>query len=169
MSHHDRIAAQQTAFSAAMKQFEDTVSRLDEGAATQAPAGGGWTAAQIAWHVGQTNELLAGVLSGQVPMATPAPEGFAENPNVFGGVPSKVQTFPQLEPPAGTSRADGLAKLKASAQPYLQSLQALSAERASGYCVDFSFGKLSLYQLADFTAAHVMRHQQQIQRATTGV
>jgi hypothetical protein len=169
MAHQERIAAQQAAFNAAMKQFEETVSRLDEGAATQAPAGGGWTAAQIAWHVGQTNELLAGVLSGQVPMAAPAPEGFAENPNVFAGVPDKVKTFPQLEPPAGTSRADGLAKLNASAQPYLQSLQALSAERAGGYCVDFPFGKLSLYQIADFAAAHVGRHQQQVQRANAGV
>jgi hypothetical protein len=169
MAHHERIDAQQAAFTAAMKNFEDTISRLDEGSATKVSAAGGWTAAQIAWHVGQTNELLAGVLSGQVPMATPAPEGFAENPNVFAGVPDKVKTFPQLEPPAGTTRADGLAKLTASAQPYVESLRALSAERAGGYCVDFPFGKLSLYQIADFAAAHVDRHHQQVQRAIAGV
>jgi hypothetical protein len=169
MSHHERITAQQADFTAAMKQFEETVGRMDDAAATKAPADGGWTVAQIAWHVGQTNELLAGVLSGQVPMATPAPEGFAENPNVFSGVPDKIKTFPQLEPPPGTTRADGLGKLKGSAHSYLETLQALPAERASGYCVDFPFGKLSLYQIADFAAAHVGRHHRQVQRATAGV
>lgn len=169
MSHQQRIAAQTSAFTTAMAAFEEAIARLDDAAATATPAAGGWTAAQIAWHVGQTNEQLAAVLTGQAPMATQAPAGFVENPDVFNGVPSKVQTFPQLEPPAGLTREDGLSKLRGSARPYLQALGGLTPERASGYCVDFPFGKLSLYQLADFTAAHVTRHLQQVQRAAAGV
>jgi len=169
MSHQERITAQQTAFTTAMTHFQQVLERLDDEAARRAPADGGWSPAQVAWHVGQTNELLAGVITGDVPMATPAPAGFSENSGVFSGVPDRVKTFPQLEPPADVTRADALAKLKGSIPAYLAALQGLTSERASGYCVDFPFGKLSLYQMAEFTAAHVTRHQRQVERATAGV
>jgi hypothetical protein len=169
MSHQERISAQQAGFTAAVSDLERAVEQLDEAVATRTPDEGGWSAAQIAWHVGETNELLAAVLSGDAPMATPAPEGFTENPAVFSGVPAKVQTFPQLMPPDGVTRADGLAKLRGSVPPYLGVLQGLAPERAAGFCVDFPFGKLSLYQIADFAAAHVTRHLQQVQRASAGV
>jgi hypothetical protein len=169
MSHQERVSAQEAAFNAAMRTFEERIGSLDDQTAMRPPADGGWTPAQIAWHVGQTNELLAAVISGAVPTATPAPEGFVENPAIFAGIPDKVQTFPQLVPPDGVTRAEGLSKLKGSTRTYQASLQGLTPERASGHCVDLPFGKLSLYQIADFAAAHVTRHLNQLQRTTVGV
>jgi hypothetical protein len=157
------------AFKDAVKGFTQAVERLDEGAATRIPPQGGWTVAQIAWHVGTTNDLLAGVITGDVPMATPASAGFTENPGVFDGIPDKIQTFPQLEPPSGVTRAEGLAKLHASEPRMLSALQTLSPERAAGFCVTFAFGTLSMYQLVDFVNGHVMRHLGQVQRATADV
>jgi uncharacterized damage-inducible protein DinB len=166
MSHQDQVQEKVTAFTEAVKNFADAVERLDEGAATRTPQQGGWSVAQIAWHVGTTNDMLAGVITGDVPMATPAAPEFTENPGVFDGLPAKIQTFPQLEPPAAVTRAEGLAKLRDSQPRMISALQGLSAERAAGYCVSFKFGTLSMYQLADFVNGHVVRHLAQVQRAT---
>lgn len=169
MSHQDRIREKSNTFTAAVTRFAEAVERLDEGAATRPPQQGGWSVAQIAWHVGTTNELLAGVLTGDVPMASPVAADFIENPGVFGSIPAKIQTFPQLEPPAAVTRAEGLAKLRGSQPRVLSALQSLSAERATGFCVTFPFGTLSMYQLADFVNGHVVRHMNQVQRATADV
>lgn len=169
MSHQEQIREKCGAFTAALNSLAQAVERLDEDAASRVPAGGGWTAAQIAWHVGTTNELFAGIITGEVPMAAPVAPDFAENPDVFGGIPEKIQTFPQLEPPSAVTRSDALAKLRGSAPPVLNALNGLTAERAAGYCVTFAFGTLSMYQLADFVNGHLMRHLTQVQRATAGV
>jgi hypothetical protein len=167
MSHQEQLRTKSSAFTSAVNSLAEAIERLDENAATRTPGEGGWSAAQIAWHVGTTNELLGGVMSGSVPMAKPAPQGFSEDPTVFRGIPDRIQTFPQLEPPAGVTRADGLSKLRGSVSPYLAGLEGLSPERAETFCVPFSFGTLSMYQLADFASGHVMRHLEQVHRATS--
>jgi hypothetical protein len=104
------------------------------------------------------------VLSGATPMAQPAAAGFKENFNP-GGMPARVKTFATLEPPDPVSRDAALERLRASGQHMTKAIASLTPERGGGYTVTLPFGTLSLFELADFTAAHVTRHYHQIERA----
>lgn len=167
-SHQNRVHASVSAFKTANDALIGALERLNDEAATRSPQAGGWTAAQIGCHVAITNDFLAGVLTGAVPVAIQAPAGFAENPDVFKNVPTKIDTFPQLHPPTAATRADAIATLRKSAGNTVKAIESLDPERATKYCVQFPMGMLSMYQLADFVAGHVVRHQQQLQRATAG-
>ena len=96
-------------------------------------------------------------------MAQPAPAGFMEtfNPKAL---PAKIKTFPSLEPPAVVSAEVALERLRASGHHLSKAIASLSAERGAGHCVTLPFGTLSLFELADFTTAHVLRHISQIER-----
>lgn len=168
-SHQNRIHAGVSAFLSASEGLTAAVERLNDAAAAHTPAGGGWNAAQIGYHVAITNDFLAGILTGAIPKAVPAPAGFQENLNVFAQVPSKVTTYPALEPPAGVARAQAIAKLRESTARAVKAIETLSADRASGQVVEFPFGAISLYQLSEFLGGHVVRHQAQLQRATASV
>jgi len=145
------------------------LERLNDAAAMHTPAGGGWTAAQIGYHVATTNDFLGGILTGAIPKAVAPPAGFQENPNVFSQLPTKVTTFAALEPPANVTRAQAISKLRESTAQTVKAIEGLNAERASGQVVEFPFGKISLYQLAEFIGGHVVRHHAQFQRATASV
>jgi hypothetical protein len=168
-SHQNRIHATVTAFVSAADAFIAAIEQLNDTAAVHPPSGGGWTPAQIGWHVASANEYLAGILTGAIPRAHPAHEGFQEDPHVFSGLPSKIKTFPSLEPPAGATRSQAVAKLRESTAQMIQAIEGLSVERAAGEVIDFPFGVISLYQLAEFVTRHVARHQAQLQRATASV
>src|SRR5437762_10681934 len=103
-SHDERIRGAVSAFEESTARLIAILEGVNDEVATRAPKDGGWTAAQVAWHVGTTNEFLSGAVSGTVPMAKPAPAGFVENPLVFSNVPPKLTTFPSLEPPASVTR-----------------------------------------------------------------
>jgi uncharacterized damage-inducible protein DinB len=168
-SHQNRIHATVSAFQSASEGMITALERLNDSAAIETPAGGGWNAAQIGYHVATTNEYLTGILTGAIPRARPAPDGFQENAKAFSGLPSKVETFESLEPPAEATRAEALEKLRESTAQAVKAIEGLDAERALGRVVDFPFGVISLYQLAEFLGGHVMRHQAQLQRAAAGV
>jgi len=168
-SHQNRIHATVSAFQSASEGMIAALEGLNDAAATHAPAGGGWHAAQIGYHVAVTNDFLAGILTGATAGARQAPHGFEENPNVFSGLPSKIETFPSLVPPPGVTRAQALERLRESTGLAVRAIEGLTAERAAGEVVDFSFGVISLYQLAEFLGGHVVRHQAQLQRVTASV
>jgi hypothetical protein len=86
-SHETRIHNAVNAFEEANASMVRLLEALNDEAARRAPSDGGWNPAQVGYHVAITNELFAGILAGAVPMAKPAPAGFAENPNVFSNVP----------------------------------------------------------------------------------
>lgn len=164
-SRQNRIHACVTAFQAASDALVSSLEQLSDEAAIRTPPDGGWNPAQIGWHVAATSELLAGMLTGEIPSAEPAPAGFSENPGIFEAVPAKMETFPVLQPPASAARAPSIAKLHASADATVKAIEALEVERASGHVVELPFGLLSLYQLCEFIGAHVARHQAQMDRA----
>ena len=168
-SHQNRIHATVSAFLSASERMIAAMERLNDAAAVHIPETGGWSAAQIGYHVASTNEYLAGILTGAIPRSRPAPDGFQENPHVFSGLPSKIKTFPSLEPPADATRAQAAAKLHDSTTRVVQAIEGLTAERAAGEVIDFPFGVISLYQLAEFLTRHVLRHETQLQRATASV
>ena len=149
-------------FKAAMDHLIRTLEAAKD--PTRAPDGSGWNPAQIGWHVAKTNEMLSGVLSGTIPMAQPMPPEFQADPEIFSKVPAKIQTFPQLEPPANVTRNEALTNLRASMVTTVHAFKSLSEERAMGHFVQFPMGPLTMYQFADFTVGHVTRHQKQLER-----
>lgn len=165
-SHETRIHNAVNAFEEANASMVRLLEALNDEAARRAPSDGGWNAAQVAYHVAITNELFAGILTGSVPMAKPVPAGFAENPNVFSNVPSKVDTFPALQPPAVVSRDEALSKLKSAQAQMVGAMKALSPDSASGRVMELPFGAITMYQAAEFAGAHIGRHIAQIHRCT---
>jgi hypothetical protein len=161
----DRAATILARFNAAHTSLVNRLRDLPPGAAEQRPDDDCWSAAQIGCHVALTNEWAAGVLTGSTPMATPAAPGFRESFNP-GAIPSKLKTFPSLEPPHPVSRDAALERLRTSGQHMTKAIAALTNDRGAGYTVALPFGTLSLFELADFTAAHVARHCQQVERCS---
>ena len=159
----DRAATILARFQTAHNALVGKLRELPPESAEKRPASEAWSAAQIGFHVATTNEWIAGVLDGSTQMATPAPAGFAETFNPRS-LPPKIKTFPTLEPPAVVSAEVALDRLRASGHHLSKAIASLSAERGIGHCVTLPFGTLSLFELADFTAAHVLRHISQIDR-----
>jgi hypothetical protein len=159
----DRAATILARFQSAHNSLVGKLRELPPESAEQRPAAETWSPAQIGFHVATTNEWIAGVLDGSTPMAKPAPAGFCEsfNPKTL---PSKIKTSPSLEPPPVVSAEVALERLRASGHRVSKAIASLSAERGGANCVTLPFGTLSLFELADFTAAHVLRHVHQIER-----
>lgn len=164
--HADRIHSAISSFEEANSRLIRMLEGLNDEAAKKVPSDGGWSAAQVGYHVAMTNELFAGVLAGSVPLAQPAPAGFAENPAIFSAVPSKVETAPPLQPPAGTTRQDAVSKLRSAQTVIVGAMKALTPERATGHIMELPFGLVTLYQAAEFMGPHTSRHIAQVQRVT---
>jgi hypothetical protein len=159
----DRAASILARFHAAQTALVGRLRELPPEAAEHRPAADAWSAAQIGYHVATTNEWIAGVLDGSTPMAQPAPAGFKESFNPKA-LPAKSRTFPTLEPPAFVSCEVALEKLRASGHHLSKAIASLGEERGCTYSVALPFGTLSLFELADFTAAHAARHVGQVER-----
>lgn len=159
----DRAATILARLHAAHNALVGRLRELPPDAAEHRPSADRWSAAQIGFHVATTNEWIAGVLDGSTPMAQPAPAGFTESfsPKALS---AKIKTFPTLEPPAVVSAEVALEKLRASGHHLSQAIASLTAERGAGHCVTLPLGTLSLFELAEFSAAHVVRHVGQIER-----
>jgi hypothetical protein len=166
-------AAHDTRIQSAVNMFEEANTRmvalleaLSDETARQPAAEGSWSPAQVGYHVAATSELMAGILTGAVPIARPAPSGFTENPDVFSTIPTKVQTLPPLEPPSAAARAEAIERLRATHGIVVGAMKALPPDRAASQVMDLPFGTITLYQAAEFTGAHVARHIDQIRRCT---
>jgi DinB family protein len=162
--HADRIRTAADTFKTAYDAFVAALEAMDDESARRPAANGGWSAAQIAWHVAESNRLTAATLSGALPGARRA-DGFIEDPVVLSRIPPKVETpIPALNPPADVSRDDALTKLRWSAAPTLKAIETLTPDRAANFTVKMPFGVLNLYQLAELVGAHVGRHKEQLDR-----
>jgi len=159
----DRVTTILARFQSAQNAIVGKLRELPPESAEHRPAAEAWSAAQIGFHVATTNEWIAGVLNGSTPMAQPAPAGFAETFSPKS-LPAKIKTFPSLEPPPVVSAEVALERLRASGHNLSKAIASLSAERGAGHCVTLPFGTLSLFELADFTTAHILRHISQIER-----
>ena len=60
-------------------------------------------------------------------------------------------------------------RLRASEDTFAKALQAMTPERCGTQCVQLPFGVLSLYEIGEFAAAHVVRHTGQVQRTLAAV
>jgi uncharacterized tellurite resistance protein B-like protein len=162
-SHADRIATAVTAFKNATAAFIADLSAIQD--SERPPQDGGWTASQIAWHLAETNLHVAALIAGRA-AGVKELRGFTEDRAAFSRIPERVPTpIPEVHPPADVRRKDAIDRLRASEGPTVNAIESLSDERARNFTVDFPFGTLNLYQVAEWAGAHVTRHRAQLTRA----
>jgi hypothetical protein len=162
--HAHRIRTAADAFKRASDAFIATLEALDDESASRPSHEGGWSPAQVGWHVGESNRLTAAMLLGDLAGARRA-DGFVEDASVFSRIPAKAETpIPALNPPSRVTRDDALTKLRWSIAPMVKAIETLTADRGANYTVKFPFGVMNLYQFAEFAGLHVGRHQKQLER-----
>lgn len=161
-AHADRIAAAIAAFKTASAAFIVDFSAIDD--PQREPRDGGWSASQIAWHLAETNLHVAALLNGTAVGAREAP-GFVEDPDAFSKIPERVPTpIPDLQPPTDIGRDDAIARVRATEEPTVKAIESLTEARARNTVVDFPFGSLNLYQVAEWVGKHATRHRAQLTR-----
>jgi uncharacterized damage-inducible protein DinB len=170
MTHAERIAELSTAFSESMDRFLKRIEDASSEALKAKPSEGGWSPAEIAWHVGAINNAFAGLIDGSAPGARPAPEAFVETPwtEIALRVPAKLEAPQRFHPPADLTAAQAVEMLRHSKDTMLKALAALTEERALGFTVKSSVGTpVNLYQVGTWAAAHVARHNNQAKKILT--
>ena len=166
-SHRDRIARQRAAYREAHERFVKRLREAPADAAERAPADGGWSAAQIGWHVAAVDATFAGLLAGTLPGAQPVAEGapVKEWTEIAAGIPDRLEAGKRVQPPPSVRRDEVLASLEASAAAIDAALASLDAERGASYAVTHPvIGTVRLAQIGDWAAAHTIRHNAQAKR-----
>jgi hypothetical protein len=165
-THAEGIARQRTAYREAHTRFMTRLRDASEDAVHRAPAGGGWSAAQIGWHVAAVDASFAGLVSGAIP-AQPLPDGVDGRPwsEIVAGIPDRIEAGKRVQPPPGITRDAALAALAASADHLDAALAGLDAARGSRYAITHPVvGVVALAQIGDWATAHVIRHNAQAKR-----
>jgi hypothetical protein len=160
-AHDERRARLLRQFSEASSRF---VARLEAaGAEAERPRENGWNVAQIAWHVAAVNEAFAGLMSGRLPGAEPAPDDFVERPwpEVVAGFPGRMEARGPYVPPPSVTLVEALQRLRSSTDEVRAAIGALTPERGSLVVQRPLTGRISIYQIGEWAAAHVIRHNAQ--------
>ena len=167
IEHLTRVRHLREAFAGANERLVARLRRVDDHAA-EARMGGGWSAAQIGWHVAKVSTQFAGLISGERPGAQPLPAGFVarEWTAIAAEVPDKLQAPRGVEPPPHVRRAEAIAELEASGVRMARAFDALTPERGTGFGITSAIvgGTITLYQVGEWATAHVIRHNRQAKR-----
>ena len=108
-----------------------------------------------------------GVVRGDLPLPLLA-DSFVERPwaTIAAGIPDKLEAATAATPPARVTRHDAIASLEASALKIARAFDSLTPERGGRTGITNPVvGTISLYQVGEWAAAHVHRHDRQIERA----
>lgn len=166
-THDEAIARMRQAYRAAHDRFATRLRSAPADAVERPAPDGGWSAAQIAWHVAAVDASFAGLISGERPGAQPLPDGAPQKPwsEIVKGIPEKLEAGKRVQPPAFVGRDDALAALAASTAKMDAALAALAAARGSGFAITHPVvGTVTLGQIGDWATAHVIRHNAQAKR-----
>ena len=164
--HVARTARLQGSFAEANERL---LARLRDASdeAAERPAAGGWSAAQIGWHVAAVTARFAGMISGELPAAVPVAENFREKEwtEVVASIPERLEAPAPTVPPASVRRADAMSALEAAGERMGLALDALTPERGGRMGITHPIvGAISVYQIGDWATAHVIRHNRQAKR-----
>jgi hypothetical protein len=166
-SYEERITEVRQAYRGAHERFVARLREASDADVHRQPPDGGWSAAQIGWHVAAVDGSFAAVLSGEVAAAKPL-EGTAAKPwaEIVAAMPGKLEAGRRVQPPPDVRRDDVLAALTASAAKLDAALAALPEDRGSGYAITHPvIGTVALGQIGEWATAHVIRHNAQAKRA----
>ncbi len=165
MTHSERVAQTVAGFEAAMARFLARVEAVPAADGIRRPADGGWSLAQIAWHVAATNEGFAALVDGSRPLARAPEPDFAETPftEIIAMVPDRLEAPDVFQPPPEVGLADAVARLRTSGTRFVDAYRALAEDRAR-WTVKSILGLLTVYQVGNWAVAHVVRHNAQAKR-----
>ena len=154
------------AFAEAHGRFTARLEGASAPEAATAP-GGGWTPAQIGAHVAAFDTVLARIISGAAPGATPPPPDFVERawPEITATLQGRLDAPALLQPAANVDRATALAALAQAADDVTAALGGLDRDRATMTFTYPRVGTVSLAQMGDWIVAHTIRHNAQLKRA----
>jgi hypothetical protein len=162
-----KAAADARAYRDAHDRFVAQLREADAADVHHVPAGGGWSAAQIGWHVAAVDASFAAVLTGEVPAAKPIADGTSIRSwrEIADAMPGRLEAGKRAQPPAEVRRDEVLVSLEESAAKMEAALAGLSEERGSGYAITHPvIGTVALSQIGEWAAAHVVRHHAQTAR-----
>jgi hypothetical protein len=163
-AHYARLRHLRESFAEANERLVARLRKATDEAAHQTPAGG-WTAAQIGWHVARVNSSFAGLISGDQPGARPLPADFRERDwaGIAEQVPDRIESAAAFHPPPAVSRHDAIAELEASGLKMARAFDAVTPERGAGFGISSPIvgGTISVYQIGEWATAHVIRHNRQ--------
>ena len=166
-SHAELIARTRQSYREAHERFVKRLREAADGAVHRTPADGGWSAAQIGWHVAAVDGQFAEIVSGVRPVAQPIGPGAAERPwtEVLMGIPQKIEAGKRVQPPADARRDAVLDLLAESAAKLDAALAALDEQRGAGYAITHpAIGTITLRQFGEWATAHTIRHNAQAKR-----
>jgi hypothetical protein len=166
-SYGERTARVRAAYREARARFAARLRDADEQAVHRVPPDGGWSAAQIGWHVAAVDTSFAAVISGEAPAAKPLPDGTIARPwvAIAAAIPDKLEAGTRVQPPADVRREDVLVSLEESARRLDAALAGLTEERAAGFAITHPvLGTVALGAVGEWAAAHVARHNAQAKR-----
>jgi hypothetical protein len=163
-AHELRIRDALRAFDEANGRLSAILASIPRERAEQAPPGG-WSAAQIAWHVAAVTDALARLISGEAPGSRPARPDFVERPwsELAAAIPEKMTSPELFQPPGDVGRDAAVERLAASGARLHGAMAALTPERASHTC-RLPWFVASLYQAGEFAGVHAARHCAQAAR-----
>jgi len=169
--HLARVRHLREEFASSNERLVKRLRAADDAAAERAPEGGGWSAAQIGWHVASVNTRFAALIAGDVPAAKPLPDDFVEKawPNIAAEMPVKLQAPAAAVPPPVVHKKDAVAALEASGVKMARAFDSLTPERGAKIGITNALvGTINLYQVGEWAAAHVARHNAQAKRVLGG-
>ena len=167
MSHSEKIARVRQAYKEAHARFVKRLTEAPVDAAERVPEAGGWSAAQIGWHVAAVDSSFAGLISGELPGAKELPEGTAARPwsNIVSAIPDKLEAGKRVQPPAAVRRDDVLQALSVAETKMDAALAGLQEDRGSRYAITHPVvGTVALADIGDWAVAHTARHNAQAKR-----
>jgi uncharacterized damage-inducible protein DinB len=165
-THAERIERMRKSYCEAHARFVTRLRNAPGDLVGRTPRDGGWSAAQIGWHVAAVDGIFADLVSGARP-SQPLPVGFHERAwtEIVAGIPQKLEASRGSHPPAQVTREETLTALAASAQKLDAALKGLAEERASRFGVTHKvIGTVTLGQVGDWATAHTIRHNAQAKR-----
>jgi uncharacterized damage-inducible protein DinB len=166
-THTELIARSRQSYREAHDRF---VTRLRDAPdeLVHRPAGdGGWSAAQIGWHVAAVDGQFADLVSGARPGAQPLAGGVSEKPwsELVAGIPPRIEAGKRVQPPPDARRDAVLASLEESAAKLDAALAALEELRGTNFAVTHpAIGTITLRQFGEWATAHTIRHNAQAKR-----
>ena len=170
MTHAERIHTIVASFEEAMSRFQSRLAASSSEAAERPRADGGWSAAQVAWHVAAVNEAFAGLIDGSRPIAQPAPADFVERSwtEIGASLQSKMQAPSRMQPQGAIAHADAIAKLESSRAALVEAVRGLQPDRGVMMIESPLVGRVTLYQVGEWAVHHVIRHNKQMKEVLGG-
>jgi len=161
--HLGRIRHLRESFAEANERLVARLRRATDESAQRAPEGG-WSPAQIGWHVATVTNRFAGLMSGDLQGTSELPADFLERPweEVARQIPARVQAPASVHPPPVVRRMDAISALEGAGQRFARALDTVTVQRGARLGITHPVvGSINVYQIGEWAIAHVIRHNKQ--------